>query len=263
MGADDTRVVGAALRRLNLARKRDGAYRRGMQLAGRLRTTTLGDLLGSLHRASATGTLELAEEARGRTHSVYLTEGKVSAVALDGASRLLGELLRDDGAIDDATAQRSLLRAVASQRLLGEVLVRDFAVPQASVGSALRKQLVLRLSALDRLVDARVTFHVARRVPAGVLAAAPLEAREFLPGRRRARERSGAPPVAAAAPGLDHARRVLGVGPAADTPEIRRAFRRLALTLHPDLHPAATPEQRRALELQLARASAAYKSLVA
>ena len=36
-----------------------------------------------------------------------------------------------------------------------------------------------------------------------------------------------------------------------------------ALTLHPDLHPAATPEQRRELELQLARVSAAYQSLVA
>ena len=232
-----------------------------MQLAGRLRATTLGDLLGALHRGGATGTLELVDDARGLSHHVHLRAGKIASVELDGASPRLGEMLREQGAIDETTARRSVLRAVASQRLLGEVLVLDFAVPQATVGSALRTQLVQRLGVLDRLADARVAFHVTRRPPAEALATEPLEGREFLPGRRRARERSAAPPVIA--PRRNDARGILGVADSAGAAEIRRAWRSIARTLHPDLHPGASPEERRALERALARASEAYQWLVA
>ena len=93
-----------------------------MDLPGRLRSTTLGDLLGSLHRAAVTGTLELAED-RGRLHRIYLSHGLVASVELDGSAPSLAEILRLERAADDEVLRRSLLRAMASQRLHGEVLV--------------------------------------------------------------------------------------------------------------------------------------------
>ncbi len=234
-----------------------------MQLPGRLRATTLGDLLGHAHRARATGTIELVEEVRGRTHRIHLSMGRVTSVELDGASRRLAEVLREQGVIDESTASRSVLRAIASRRLLGEVLVADFAVSDAVIGAALRKQLVLRLGALDALTDARVSFRVACRPPKEALTDA-LEAPEFLTGRKRARDRSqqGTPkPAEISRPASAY--RLLGVGESADPSEIRRAFRRLARTLHPDLHSHLTPEERRSLEARLAIVTAAYQTLVA
>src|SRR5580704_5261133 len=108
-----------------------------MQLPGRLRSTTLGDLLGALHRAAATGTLELVED-RGRAHRVHLTRGLVAAVELDGASPSLAEILRRDRAADEDVLRRSLLRAMAARRLHGEVLVDEFFLSPAVVGGALR-----------------------------------------------------------------------------------------------------------------------------
>jgi len=96
-----------------------------MHLPGRLRTTTLGDLLGALHRAAATGTLELVED-RGRTHRIHVSSGSVVAVELDGAAPSLAEILRRDRAADDDLLRRSLLRAMSSRRLHGEVLVDEF-----------------------------------------------------------------------------------------------------------------------------------------
>src|SRR5580700_6780966 len=221
-----------------------------MNLHGRLRSTTLGDILGGLHRSAATGTLELAED-RGRVHRIYLVQGLVAAVDVEEATPPLAEILRRDRAADDQVIRQSLLRAMTSQRLLGEVLVDDFRVAPSVVGRALREQIVARLAVLERLVDARVSFRVAVRAPRGALGAragGPLGPGEFLHGRRRARERAG------------HGRpahgdtdespwRVLGLTPGAEADEIRRAYRRLARTLHPDLHPNASEEERRSLSV--------------
>ncbi len=87
-----------------------------MHLPGRLRTTSLGDLLGTLHRASATGTLELAEP-RGRLHRVHMLRGYVVAVEVDGASASLAEMLRRADATDEDTLRRSLLRAMLEAAL--------------------------------------------------------------------------------------------------------------------------------------------------
>jgi curved DNA-binding protein CbpA len=56
---------------------------------------------------------------------------------------------------------------------------------------------------------------------------------------------------------------VLGVPPGADVDSIKRAYRRLARTVHPDLHPGATDQERRALEVRFAEITEAYRSLVA
>jgi hypothetical protein len=271
-----------------------------MDLPGRLRSTTLGDLLGALHRAGATGTLELAED-RGRLHRVYLAQGLVAAVELEGTTPSLAEILRNDRAADDDVLRRSLLRAMASQRLHGEVLVDDFRLSPQVVGNALRRQVVARLGVLDRLGDARVSFRVAVRPPRGALTGRraataadstdaaslksepPLHPSEFLHGRRRRRERTAeAPPFARAAgagadreqandrQGGDRARtgaplawRVLGLPPGADLAEIKRAYRRLARTVHPDLHPGVTDDERRALETRFSELTEAYRALVA
>ena len=239
-----------------------------MRLPGRLRATTLGDLLGTLHRSGGNGTLELVED-RGRAHRIHLARGLVVAVELDGASASLAEILRRDRAVDDDTLRRSLLRALSSQRLHGEVLVRDFRLSPSVVGDAIRRQLSARLAVLEQLVDARIHFRVAVRPPRGALFELPLEPREFLAGRRRARDREGhtAAHREPSREELPDARaaawRILGVPPGSDATEIKRAFRRRARELHPDLHPTATDAERRSLEARFSEVAAAYRELVA
>jgi DnaJ-domain-containing protein 1 len=230
----------------------------GMQLPGRLRLTTLGDLLGTIHRAGATGTLELVCD-RGRIHRVHVSGGLVTSVEIDGASPPIAELLKNAGALDDATLRRALLRALSSRRLVGEVLARDFHVSPDVIDGALREQLAVRLRALEMLEDARISFRVAIRPPREALSDRPLQASEFLRGRRRARDKHRTPPPAPDS----SAYTLLGVERDADAAEIRRAFRRLARELHPDLHPDATEPERRALALKFAQVAAAYQSLVA
>jgi len=236
-----------------------------MNLPGRLRATTLGDLLGTLHRAEATGTLELAEDG-GRTHRVFLSAGFVVAVEIDGASATLGEILRRDHALEDELLRRALLRAMSSQRLHGDVLVEDFRVEGSVVGAALRQQILSRLERLDQLSDARVLFRVAIRAPRGALKEQPLSGGEFLPGKKRARDAAGQPPPARLCSphrSRDVALRVLGVSLHADPPEIRRAYRRLARQFHPDLHPAASEDERRSLAERFQAVTEAYRALVA
>jgi hypothetical protein len=256
-----------------------------MQLPGRLRSTTLGDLLGALHRARATGTLELSE-FHGRTHRIHLARGLVVAVELDGPVPSLAEELRRQGAIGDEVLKRSLLRAIASRRLHGEVLVRDFKLSPALIDTALRRQLLTRLGVIERLTDAQIVFRVTVRPPRGALLDDPLRPPEFLSGRRRTRDKhpgSGAspearratahdgvdggsryaPPAASVDPGHLAALRVLGVAPGADATAIKRAYRQLARHYHPDLHPGASDDERRALAERFVAVTAAYQALVA
>jgi DnaJ-domain-containing protein 1 len=134
-----------------------------------------------------------------------------------------------------------------------------------------------RLAALDRLADARVAFRVAMRPPRGALTGHghdgagrprwdPLHASEFLHGRRRTRERGHPPadrPAPRAAGPAVTAWRVLGLSPGAEVAEIKRAYRRIARTVHPDLHPDASDAERRALETRFAEVTEAYRTLVA
>ena len=246
-----------------------------MQLPGRLKATTLGDTLGALYRSGACGTLELTEHS-GRIHRVHLANGLVTAVELDRASASLAEILRRQDEIDEDTLRRSLLRAMASRRLHGEVLVRDFHLSPDVIGRALRAQLMLRLQVLEDLADAQISYRVTMRPPRGALSNDPLGPDEFLSGRKRARDRSPEPPSgtyrtarpSSGFPGsFDHARagayRVLGLPFGADAMEVKTAYRRLVRTYHPDLHPSATFEERRALALRFAEVTAAYRALVA
>jgi DnaJ domain/Domain of unknown function (DUF4388) len=262
-----------------------------MNLPGRLRITSLGDLLGMLHRGEATGVLELTED-RGRTHRIFLTQGLVAAVEMDGASPTLADLLRSDRATDEGVLRRSLVRALASRRLHGDVLTAEFGVPREVVDAALRRQVLERLGLLDRLPDARVGFRVASRAPThcsmrtGPFRAkrAPLQPRDFLHGRRRSRERQDdiAPQARTLRPDATHVRvpgsrepavpthrskvpqtpwEVLGVAPGAAPVEIKQAYRRLARALHPDGHPQATEAEQLTLRAQFAHVTEAYRAL--
>jgi DnaJ-domain-containing protein 1 len=246
-----------------------------MNLPGRLRTTTLGDMLGALHRARATGTLELAEDG-GRTHRVHLSIGLVVAVEIDGATSTLADILKRGQGVDNEVLRRSLLRAISSRRLHGDVLVEDFRVGDVVVDAALRHQIRSRLERLEQLVDARVLFRVTVRPPRGALTDAPLAASAFLAGRRRARDRAGATPRPRPCSRSDspplpdpsespHASAwsVLGVSAGADPSEIKRAYRRLARSFHPDSHPSASEDERRALTRRFRAVTEAYRALVA
>lgn len=240
-----------------------------MLLPGRLRSTSLGDLLGTLHRGQATGTLELVED-RGRAHRIHMAGGLVVAVELDAAAPTLAEVLRGEPAADEDLLRRSLLRALASQRLHGEVLIDEFHVSPAVVGRALRRQLAARLQALEELPDARVCFRVAVRPPRGALQGrsatdasgaswiSALGPCDFLHGRRRARERG-----AQALEPVVHstAWQALGLSPGAAAFEIKRAYRRLARAVHPDLHPDATDGERRVLATRFHALTEAYRAL--
>ncbi|MDB4970547.1 MAG: hypothetical protein JWN44_6236 [Myxococcales bacterium] len=61
---------------------------------------------------------------------------------------------------------------------------------------------------------------------------------------------------------LASAYKVLELADGANAEEIKRAYRRLARTLHPDVHPHASPDEQRELERRFAAVSAAYKRLV-
>ncbi len=249
-----------------------------MLLPGRLRQTTLGDLLGTLHRARVHGTLELAEDL-GRTHRIHVADGLIVAVEFDGATPTLAEVLRSAGEVDDGTLRRSLLRAIASKRLHGEVLIEEFRLSGGVVEGAVRRQMLARLGRLEQLPDAQIRFRVTLPTPRGAVVKDPLGPTQFLAGRRRLRDRTqpSAPTPApsrqrpargASLPGSPResppsAWRVLGVDPGADSTEIKRAYRRLARAYHPDLHPEATDPEKKQLAERFNALMTAYRSLVA
>ena len=256
-----------------------------MQLPGRLARTTVGDLLGRLYRAAATGVLEL--KVGTRHHRIHLHRGFVLAVDLDVTlpPARLGEVLVGEGfAPLDAVA-----RALSRQQMLGddslphgEILVRAGVLSAEVRDAALRRQSRARLDALFKLLDGRdaeVRFLIG--VSASSIAKrrtqkippSPLLPREFLHGRPRARDSSppDAAPKSAPPRELDRsapierlrALRLLGLPPGADDASIRRAFRAAAARVHPDRHQALPECERDRLQRALAELSAAYHLLCA
>jgi preprotein translocase subunit Sec63 len=69
-------------------------------------------------------------------------------------------------------------------------------------------------------------------------------------------------PVRAADPHRIAAMRLLGIDDAADLDAVKRAYRRLARALHPDLQPDADDQRRCMLERRFAEVTAAYEALV-
>jgi DnaJ-domain-containing protein 1 len=258
-----------------------------MKLPGRLRVTTLGDVFGALHRAAATGTLELLEiegPTSGRRHAVEFEAGLVAGVDTPLPCSRLGEILRSEGFLAEAAVRRLLARMQQDPaRPCGELLVEEALVTRDLVQAALRHQLRLKVDVLFRLGDARLGFRVPRPRSKPAEQPLPLSPREFLYGRERARLRRwapaasapawSAPPPAARRPApdpaafLDPARRralaALGLDAGADRDSVQRAFRRLAVQYHPDRFPHASGPEQSARIRRFAELSAAYHLLVA
>jgi DnaJ-domain-containing protein 1 len=63
-------------------------------------------------------------------------------------------------------------------------------------------------------------------------------------------------------PRREAARRLLGLSDEADIESIKRAYRKLARELHPDLQPECDLDERRTLERRFAEVTAAYEALI-
>jgi hypothetical protein len=235
-----------------------------VKLPGRLQQTTLGDVLGALHRDRATGVLELVEPAGpggGAVHRVHLRDGLVLEVESRSRVPRLGEILRREGLVGAQSAPAlERVALVASPKPYGQRLVDARVATAESVLHALRQQTRARLDALFSLRDARLAFHVARR--GGDRAPSPLGPKEFLHGRRRARGASGDAPRRKD-PVRARALSTLGLSANAGRDDVQRAFRKLAGTTHPDRFPHASAEERARLLKRFAELSAAYHALVA
>jgi DnaJ-domain-containing protein 1 len=69
-------------------------------------------------------------------------------------------------------------------------------------------------------------------------------------------------PTRAIDPVREEARRLLGLAADADLESVKRAYRRLARELHPDLQPEIDLDERRLLERRFAEVTAAYEALL-
>jgi hypothetical protein len=249
-----------------------------MQLPGRLRLTTLGDLLGALHRACASGILELVEvegARAGRSHRVVFDAGLIEDVDTSLSHPRLGEILARDGLLS-MSALSCLARRLLEQpgKRVGEILIEEGLGTPDLVAGALRRQRTSRLDALYGLSEALIRFHVPR--PRSGFRPTPLSPREFLHGRPRARaefsarvsERFSARFGARAEParGLDGPRhaayRTLGLAITASPRDVQRAFRKLAAEQHPDRFPNAAATEKAQLLSRFAQLSAAYHLLM-
>ena len=249
-----------------------------MKLPGRLRLTTLGDVLGAIHRAGASGVLELIDD-RGLTHRVFWAEGMITQVDTTLVRERLGDLLARQGFLGARALARLARRLLeAPRQRAGEILVEEGFVSPDLVSAGLRRQLRQKLEALFQLQDAQLTFRVPRPHQQHQ---SPLSPGEFLHGRPRARpraryaaaqERANSSQASAGAsssspsPRAPHGARsrayaTLGLLPGADRASIQQAFRRLARNLHPDRFPNADPTERARLLSRFAELSAAYHAL--
>lgn len=220
-----------------------------VELPGSLERSTLGDVLGALHRDRVTGTLTLTEEGGGRMHQHVIVW------------------------------REGLIHHVDTTRRLGLVHGRSrIAAAQWTQAGAERAELLERLEALFQLTRARLSFRVmGPRPPRSAL---PLGPSEFLHGRRRSRDVASTraapapatppsppaapPPPPPPAPDTPRARalRTLGLSGEPGSDAVRAAFRQLARRWHPDRHPGASEQARAVLCQRFAQISGAYEQLI-
>jgi hypothetical protein len=244
-----------------------------------------------LGRARRTG--EIVATQRGvRLDAIVILGGAALTPELDALGRQIGERLTRLAALPHASfafypgracadgrrvslagwARRSMerqldaegARALATELRDRRLTLRHECVPERDALDALDVALVSllatprtigELSSLTRLPSFRVLAFVHFLRCVGALAIADAE------GSFRAAPDSER--------GIEHgtvrasAFERLGVPRGASDDLVKRAFRRLARTLHPDLHPGAGEAERRSLERRLAEVNAAYGELMA
>lgn len=224
-----------------------------MRIAGRLKDTTLGDVLGSLGREKATGFLEIHELGKdsGKVHRIALEDGAITGVDSTAGPRI--------GMLLDLDAERS---QTSGDIRTGEAWLLRGLISEEKLRGALRAQAKERLEFLFRLGDAELRFRAPRPKAEDPTAPPPLLPGEVLPGRARKRERSAERPSAPSTH-RSQALTVLGLSEGASLRDVQMAFRTLAQKLHPDRHPAATPAEKREMMQRFSEVSRAYHTLVA
>lgn len=227
-----------------------------MILPGNLRTTTLGDLLGRLHRNQVSGVLELIEErpaVAGRRHRIHLQHGMVTQVDTSVPVPRIGEVLVNDGVLSEAQ-HRGFLAQLGNRpgELAGKVLVDSGMANEGVVSDALQQQLRMRVNALYGIDQASVRFHAR-----GAASGRAMPVSDFLHGRPRARERRRPAARCEQSTSRIEALTRLGLTESATREEVRQAFRKLAAAVHPDLH-KDDPE----MQSRFASYSAAYHYLI-
>lgn len=228
-----------------------------MWLPARLERSTLGDLLGCLHRGSASGRLDLvdAESSAATRASIHFDRGAI--IRVEGGGARLGERVAtswDERRRIDA----ALERARRDGDLAGAALVRDGLASSTQLRQALEAQACERIEKLYAMRRADLRFHVAVSTWRGVEVA--LDPAMFLHGRPRAVPRTG---KARELDPVHQALSALGLTPSMRPTRdaIRRAFRTRAASLHPDR--ARDPEARQLLARAFTRLTAAYERALA
>jgi DnaJ-domain-containing protein 1 len=211
-----------------------------MQLPAALEQTTLGDLLGTLHRGRAYGALELVEMPSGWVHQIQVWDGYVVGVQVTRGCVSLGEVLcrRSADPLLPGAVRRALQR-LADGRPLGERLLAAGVVSRAQLNAALLELYRERLDFIERLPRAQVRFRPLRAAAKADLRLGP---ESFLHGRRRSRPdvgREGAPspppnPARAMESSLASDYQALGLLPSASLADVKQAFRAAVRRHHPD-----------------------------
>lgn len=154
-----------------------------------------------------------------------------------------------DGVLADA-----LLRDLAGIRLS----IRVELAPEPSTCDEADRRMLLALAAPRRLDQ---IWSLARTPRFRLLAFIHfLRAVDALDVEGVVADRSA--PVRAIDPRREAARRLLGIPEDADLEAVKRAYRRLARELHPDLQPDCDVDERRLLERRFAEVTAAYETLL-
>jgi DnaJ-domain-containing protein 1 len=192
-----------------------------LELPGRLERSTLGDVLGALHRSGATGVLRIDESGPGgsKQHVIYLRDGLIADVESGGST----PTPRSEPARRQCLAQLEALfelqRAQLTFRVMGK---RSAQMPQP--------------------LEPPEFLHGRRRRRDVAAAREP----ERTPRELSSRERALA---------------LFGLSEEASAEEIRSAFCQLARRWHPDRHPDAGELTRAALCRRFAQITAAYQEL--
>jgi len=229
-----------------------------MWLPSRLERSTLGDLLGRLHRGGVNGRLDLIADVGSASASLHFERGVV--VRVDGGGPRLGERIATSW--DERRRIDAALAAAGREGdLAGAALARGGLATPARVRDALEAQGRERIERLFTLRRADLRFRVAAPVSRGVeVALGPVA---FLHGRPRAIPRFAQSPSAVKCDPLRDAFDALGLAasPLPSRDVVRRAFRLRATSLHPDR--ARDPDARVALARAFTELAAAYERALA
>jgi hypothetical protein len=219
-----------------------------LELPASLRQSTLGDVLGALHRHRVSGALRLdeADGAGSASHTIHWLDGLIYDVETPLSVTPFAQLLRRE-------AERARADGLAAERGVPRV-------DRAAFERALEQQRHERLEALFRLGQARLTFSAMNRSRRPLR---PLDPRDFLHGRPRSRDGRPCPHVESMSESLARleALAVLGLRRGASDADVSLAFKRIARCYHPDLHPHADEGAKAELSRKFTRAALAYHTL--